>query len=58
MKGRKLPTAASVAEAGYRAMMAGRRLEIPGTVNRVIALLPRLSPRGLVLKVSRRMTRA
>jgi len=29
LKGCNLPTAASDAEAGYRAMMAGRRLEIP-----------------------------
>jgi len=55
VKGRKLPDAASVASVGYRAMMAGKRLAIPGLANQLLALTPRFTPRGLVLKVSRRL---
>jgi short-subunit dehydrogenase len=55
VKGRKLPDAVSVAAAGYAAMMAGKRLEIPGAFNRVGAFLPRIVPRGLVLTVGRRL---
>ncbi|MFY9780280.1 MAG: SDR family oxidoreductase [Candidatus Baltobacteraceae bacterium] len=54
-KGRRLPSAASVAEAGYRALLAGRRLEIPGTVNKIGAFVPRLAPRGAVLQIVRRV---
>jgi short-subunit dehydrogenase len=54
-KGRKLPSAASVAEAGYHALLAGRRLEIPGAVNRIGAFAPRIFPRGALLQVVRRI---
>jgi short-subunit dehydrogenase len=54
-KGRKLPSAASVAEAGYRALLAGRRLEIPGMANRIGAFAPRLVPRGAILQAVRRI---
>lgn len=54
-KGRRLPTSMEVALAGYRAMLAGRRLVIPGAFNILSAFLPRLSPRGAVLKVARRL---
>ncbi len=43
--------AADVAEAGYAAMMAGRRVVIPEIKNRIGALAARLAPRGLVLRV-------
>jgi hypothetical protein len=53
---RKLPVAdaASVARAGYRAMMAGRDLVIPGISNKLVALGSRLSPRRLLIWISRR----
>jgi short-subunit dehydrogenase len=38
-----------VAEAGYRGLMQGRRLVIPGAGNRLVALSTRILPRRLVL---------
>jgi short-subunit dehydrogenase len=38
-----------VAEEGYRGLMAGKRLVIPGLPNKIAAFLPRLVPRGVVL---------
>jgi short-subunit dehydrogenase len=55
VKGRKLPSATSVALAGYRAMLAGKRLEIPGARNVIDALLPRFGPRGLIVRIVRRI---
>jgi uncharacterized protein len=51
---RKFPTAdaASVARAGYRAMVSGKDLEIPGLSNKLLPLLLRVSPRRLVLWLS------
>jgi short-subunit dehydrogenase len=46
--------APSVALAGYRGMMRGRDLVIPGISNKIIPLLTRLSPRRLLLWVSRK----
>jgi uncharacterized protein len=53
----KLPmaNAASVAKAGYRAMMAGRDLVIPGLSNKMLALSGRLMPRRMVLWISRKL---
>lgn len=44
-----------VARAGYRALVAGRRVVIPGWRNRVMAFFARLGPRAIVLRVVRRM---
>ena len=52
----RVSKAASVARAGYRAMMRGKRLVIPGRMNQIVAFLPRLSPRGMVLRISRGVT--
>jgi len=52
--GRKLPTSREVAEAGYRAMMAGKQVEIPGLTNKVVAFIPRIFPRRAVPPVVRR----
>jgi uncharacterized protein len=38
-----------VARAGYAGLMGGHRIVVPGKPNRVISLLPRLLPRGLVV---------
>lgn len=46
VRGRTLATAASVAEAGYRAMMRGRRVAVPGLGNRLLILAARFLPRG------------
>jgi uncharacterized protein len=53
----KLPMAdaASVARAGYRAMLAGHDLEIPGLSNKLLAVLVRIAPRRVLLWISRKM---
>src|SRR2546423_1432996 len=43
-------TAEHVAQAGYDGFTAGTRLVIPGVGNKIISLLPKLLPRGLVLR--------
>ena len=48
-------SATTVAEAGYRAMMRGKLVEIPGVHNKVGAQSIRLAPRSVVLKIVRRL---
>ncbi|MDO9253939.1 MAG: SDR family oxidoreductase [Bacteroidales bacterium] len=50
---RILPPAASmeVAKAGYKAMMKGKAIEIPGFTNKLSAMSPRFIPRGLMRNV-------
>lgn len=55
VKGKRLPSAASVAEYGFMAMMQGKRLAIPGAMNKLMAVMIRFSPRAWVLKVVRWM---
>jgi short-subunit dehydrogenase len=43
-----------VAREGYRGLMAGKRVVIPGFPNRIAAFLPRLAPRGMVLAAMNR----
>lgn len=40
-----------VAREGYAGFMGGHRVVVPGTANRIVTLLPRLTPRALVLAV-------
>ena len=47
--------ARSVALAGYRGMMSGKTLVIPGFSNKLIPWVVRLSPRGVVPRVVHRM---
>jgi len=47
--------APSVALAGYRGLMAGKTLVIPGFSNKLIPWIVRISPRGVVTRVVRRM---
>ena len=42
-------TAQEVAEAGYDGFMAGKRLVIPGIGNKVVSVVSRLVPRGVLL---------
>jgi short-subunit dehydrogenase len=42
-------TADQVAQAGYDGFMAGKRVVIPGFGNRIMSLIPRLVPRGIML---------
>lgn len=42
--------AAAVARAGYRGLGRGRRVVVPGLLNRLTAVLPRLVPRALAVR--------
>ncbi len=50
-------TAERVAREGYEGFMAGKRVVVPGSNNRVFAWLPRLLPRALVLGLMGRRQR-
>jgi len=50
----QIADAKSVALAGYRGLMAGKPLVIPGIRNKLIPLVARLSPRGVMARVVRR----
>jgi uncharacterized protein len=52
-----LPSARSVAEAGWRAMLAGRVIHVPGVQNKVSAFLPRILPRRMVAWVTGQLLR-
>lgn len=41
----------TVAEAGYRGLMAGRRTVVPGAANKLITVLIRVFPRRLLLRI-------
>jgi short-subunit dehydrogenase len=45
-------SAGRVADDGYKALMGGHRVVVPGFPNRVASLMPRLFPRGLLLAVA------
>lgn len=45
--------AESVAMAGYAGLMRGKRMVVPGLINRLLPLGIRLSPRGMVVRVAR-----
>src|SRR2546423_1109777 len=51
----QIADAASVALAGYRGLMSGKTIGIPGFSNKLIPWVVRLSPRGVVTRVVRRM---
>ena len=48
-------SARSVAEAAYKGMAQGKRLVVPGVHNKVGAASVRLAPRGVILRVVRRL---
>ncbi len=50
-------SAKDVAEEGYRALQDGRRLVVPGLINKIVTVLSRLAPRGLVLAMVDRHNR-
>jgi short-subunit dehydrogenase len=47
--------AASVARAGYRGMLRGKRLVVPGVFNKIMVAATRLASRALLAKVARRV---
>jgi short-subunit dehydrogenase len=46
-------SAERVAREGYDGLMRGQRVVVPGSANKVAALLPRLLPRSVMLKMMR-----
>jgi short-subunit dehydrogenase len=52
---RELPSARSVAGYGYRSMMKGRAVAIPGFMNAFMAFCVRFMPRALVVKAARKI---
>jgi len=55
VKGKKLPSAASIAFFGYRHMMKGTTVCIPGLMNYMLANAVRFSPRNLVVWIAGKM---
>ena len=55
VKGRRLPTSAEVAAAGYRALLAGEVVHVTGLRNRVLAAGVRVVPRSLARRVVMRL---
>jgi short-subunit dehydrogenase len=47
-------TVERIAHEGYEGFMSGHRVVVPGRPNRMMTLLPRLLPRGVVLAMTRR----
>ena len=54
-KSMKVMDARTVAEAGYRALMAGKPVVIPGLMNKLLAQSVRFTPRALVTRIARKM---
>jgi uncharacterized protein len=54
-KGKKVPTSAVVARDGYRAMVRGRTVYIPGFMNWLLPFLQRFSPRAVVRRIVKRV---
>jgi short-subunit dehydrogenase len=55
VKERKLPSARAVAEFGYKSMMKGKAVAIPGIMNSIMATSVRFIPRSIVVKASRKL---
>jgi short-subunit dehydrogenase len=53
-----LADASSVAKAGIRGMMQGKTVVVPGIMNKLVAFSPRISPRRLLLFISRILAEA
>jgi short-subunit dehydrogenase len=48
-------SSAQVARFGYRAMLRGRRVAIPGVTNKLLAQAVRISPRRWVTVITRKL---
>ncbi len=53
VSGRQIMDVATVAQAGYKGLLRGRPVVIPGLMNRIQTLLPRLLPRSAVPPIVR-----
>ena len=56
-KGKRLPSAVDVAQAGYQAMMQGKPVFIHGAKNWFLALSIRFAPRRMVVSLVKKMSR-
>lgn len=52
---RAVMNAETVARAGYKALMSGRRMVVVGFTNRLLVFAARFSPRGLLTRIARRV---
>lgn len=50
-----IATANKVTEYGYKAMMRGKTLAIPGVTNKILSFLPRILPRKIVTAIVRKI---
>lgn len=57
VKGKRLPTSEEVAAVGYRDMLKGRRVVVPGVMNRLFAESVRFAPRRVVTMMAAAMMR-
>lgn len=55
VRGRKLPTAASVAAYGVAAMRKGEAVAVPGVMNKMLAASVRFTPRPIIRRIVHRM---
>ncbi|ABA21195.1 Short-chain dehydrogenase/reductase SDR [Trichormus variabilis ATCC 29413] len=55
VKGKRMMDAATVADIGYRGLMQGKTIVIPGLINKIMAKSIRFIPRKLVTKIVRNM---
>ena len=55
LKGKRMMDAQTVAEIGFRALMKGKTIAIPGFMNKLLAKSVRFVPRKLVTKIVRNM---
>jgi short-subunit dehydrogenase len=55
VKGKKIMDARTVAEAGFRGLMAGTTIVIPGLQNKLLAQSNRFAPRKMVTRIVRKM---
>ncbi len=55
LKAGPIATAKSVAEAGWNAAVTGRRIEVPGGMNKLTALMPKFLPRGVITGIAARL---
>jgi uncharacterized protein len=55
LKSKRMMNAATVANIGYRALMEGKTIVIPGIINKIMAKSVRFIPRNLVTKIVRNM---
>jgi hypothetical protein len=55
VSGRDIMSAEEVAKTGYRALMSGKRVVIPGTMNKIMATSIRFTPRKMVTGIVKKM---